>query len=355
MTKDLKVHEDFMRMSYGVVGLPSRVFSRGMRLSVDSRMSGEMSTSCGNGLTNLMISLFVLTRGDIRRVREVPGVVEGDDGLFVVPHGRYPSTADYARLGVVIKIEKHDIVNEAAFCGLVFTRERVVHLVDPRRQVANFGYAGEQYLKANAATKLALLRVKSLSMLVMYAGCPLLQELALYGLRMTGGVAPAFMRKVLSKMRMSEYEKEEEYGRIGMECAPAEVTMEAYLLMEKKFGLSCSSAKKLEDYLRGLNTLQPLVMPELVELYHPDCRTYFDRYFYAYEFDCPISTVPSKTQRLITEIRFRKRGPVGYIQDRDRFVTRTNPTLQSEDCAPNGLLQQRMYCYGRHFEFEPIR
>jgi hypothetical protein len=100
-----------------------------------TRMSGEMCTSLGNGFSNLMFMLYVCKQ---RGCRNVAGVVEGDDGLFVFV-GKAPRSEDFAKLGLIIKAEYHDQLETASFCGLVFDTDDRNNVTDIRKVLAGLG------------------------------------------------------------------------------------------------------------------------------------------------------------------------------------------------------------------------
>jgi hypothetical protein len=90
-----------------------------------TRMSGEMCTSLGNGFSNLMFMEFVCSKVGSSRIE---GVVEGDDGLFGV-EGTLPTAEDFKKLGLAIKLEVHDTLDTAGFCGIIFDTENSINLV----------------------------------------------------------------------------------------------------------------------------------------------------------------------------------------------------------------------------------
>ena len=108
MTQHIPGHKEFMRMNFKVVGKDNFIGSHNMKFSVQSRMSGEMSTSLGNGFSNLMVMLLV---AKLKGCSDVEGVVEGDDGLFTLK-GAAPEQADFAELGFLIKLEEFTHIND---------------------------------------------------------------------------------------------------------------------------------------------------------------------------------------------------------------------------------------------------
>lgn len=216
------------------------------------RMSGEMCTSLGNGFTNLMLMLFVAHKCGA----EVTGVVEGDDGLFVV-EGEIDVTY-FQKLGMDIKLEYHENINEASFCGLIFDPDDLINVTDPLEVLANFGWTSSLYMGCSKKTKRQLIRAKSLSLLAQYPGMPIVQELALYGLRMTEGEKMCDILRRLYKTNMWEREyvlNALDLTRIG-EAMP--VPRNTRLLVEKKFGVTIEDQLRIEELLRSKNDLSPL-------------------------------------------------------------------------------------------------
>lgn len=147
---------------------------------IATRMSGEMDTSLGNGFTNRMVNEFLAWE----KGSTVVGVVEGDDGLIAWV-GEIPTEKDFAELGFVIKLEVHEEINTASFCGLVFDPEDLLNVTNPAKVLATFGWMSSRYMDAKRSKKLALLRCKALSMAYQYPGCPIVSELAFTTLRLT--------------------------------------------------------------------------------------------------------------------------------------------------------------------------
>ncbi len=147
---------------------------------IATRMSGEMDTSLGNGFTNRMVNEFLADKLG----STIVGVVEGDDGLIAWV-GQTPTEQDFAKLGFVIKLEVHEEINTASFCGLVFDPEDLLNVTDPAKVMATFGWMSARYMNARRSKALALLRCKALSMAYQYPGCPIISELAFTTLRLT--------------------------------------------------------------------------------------------------------------------------------------------------------------------------
>lgn len=241
------------------------------------RMSGEMCTSLGNGFSNLMMMLFTCEEVGARNVL---GCVEGDDGLFRM-EGPLPTAKDFERIGMIIKLEVHENINTASFCGMIFDTEDQIIVTDPIGQMCRFGWTSARYKFSKNRTLLRLLRSKALSMLYSYPGCPILHSLARYGLRSTGDVERADLkrsdvtwwdrerRKMMERTEFSRvFNKKPTYG--------------ARLLVEQKYGVRIEDQISLESYLDGLDTVCELSHPVLDDLVPTCWQLYFNQYcFYA--------------------------------------------------------------------------
>lgn len=173
MTQHLQGHEDFMEWVDWKVGT-NVIENKNFSVRVDAtRMSGEMDTSLGNGFTNLMLWLY------LARVNgaEIDGFVEGDDGIFRID-GPAPTKEQFAQLGMVIKVERHDNLNTASFCGNVFDMTEMTQITDPRYAASNLFWIPGKYALVKDSTKKALLRSKALSMKFQYPRHPILTPLA---------------------------------------------------------------------------------------------------------------------------------------------------------------------------------
>lgn len=231
------------------------------------RMSGEMTTSLGNGWTNLMLATFLLRHRDLRCV------IEGDDGLFAIqPQELSDFTAErFAQFGFIIKMEIHRDIETASFCGIVYAREVGYNLADPVQELMNFGWSLGQ-LRMNKSRD--LLVAKAMSLGYEYPGAPIMSSLAKYVLRVCGSkvdwdyvshTQDLWHRSLLNEVRAAS-------NRVGYLTAlfRAPVDVRSRFVVERKFGVSEVLQRRTEAYLDSLNVLQPLDMPWLLPLVHPD-------------------------------------------------------------------------------------
>jgi len=257
MTQYLPAGGEFMRLVNEVLGGLNLCVFKDFRVAVEAtRMSGEMCTSLGNGFSNLMLMQFICSEVGCR---EVLGVVEGDDGLFTMV-GTPPTAADFARLGLVIKLEVHDTISTASFCGLVFDPMDRVNIADPRKVLTNFGWAQRNYARARSSKLIVLLRCKALSTAYQYPGCPIIAELGWYGIRVTPRTASNKLKRTISrKGQFDSYTREKILAAYICGNIPRKVPpRNTRLLVERLYGITIEVQLSIESYLCSLKMIQPL-------------------------------------------------------------------------------------------------
>jgi hypothetical protein len=270
MTKLLPSAREFMQMNFQVVGRPNKISSHNVRFEVEARMSGEMSTSLGNGFSNLMTMLYVAKSKGCENIK---GVVEGDDGLFSF-EGNVPTQNDFAELGFTIKLDCHQFIGDCSFCGLVFDEVEQVVVTDPIKVLANFGWTTRQYLHSSDRKMRTLLRCKAMSLLAQYPGTPIIQEAANYAIRMTRDIRYIEVIRVFQKMRLSCFERD----KLKLSTTNAPVGPLTRALVARRFGITQEVQYKIEDMFAKKRDLTPFSIPDLLQLVHPHVLNYFDDY-----------------------------------------------------------------------------
>lgn len=179
----LKMYPKLANEICGVIAGNNRLHTKaGVRLNILARrMSGDMCTSLGNGFSNLMIVLYIVSK----KGGEVSGFVEGDDGIFATT---VPLTAsDFEQLGFTVEIKKVDDPTDAHFCGMTVSESGEV-LKDPRRVFQTFGWT-HSCINAGNAIMDQLLKSKALSLAYELPNCPIVGQLARTALELTQGLS----------------------------------------------------------------------------------------------------------------------------------------------------------------------
>jgi hypothetical protein len=276
MTSNLPEHDEFMVLIRRVLGGTNHCDFKQFWVELEAtRMSGEMCTSLGNGFTNLLLMLFICSELG----SETEGVVEGDDGLFRID-GPIPTSEDFAELGFVIKLQVHDDLCSASFCGIIFDSDECINVTNPAEVLCTFGWTTNRYAKSSRRKKMDLLRCKALSYAWQYPGCPIIQSLAQYGLRMTKKTNSAHFRNfVEQKWMASMWEREQILTHLYDNSVPIkEVGMQTRLLVERKFNISVESQLMIEKYLDELDELVPLTVPLIDLIANKDWINYWNVY-----------------------------------------------------------------------------
>jgi len=242
-----------------------------------TRMSGEMDTSLANGFTNLMVGLFLCK---ITGCGTPQIVVEGDDGLATTPTNRYPTPDDYARLGFNIKIETHEQIETASFCGIIFDRNERVNVTNPLETLFTIGWLPERYARARKSVQLAVLRCKAFSAAHQYPGCPMIYEYSQYILRLTRQYHKAAVDIVTKKKGFNTYERDSYLAAINSEGRiPVRPTgMATRQLVEQKFGIPIGQQIEFEEMCRNKQELSPIDGTSLLKYVHPSWIDYYNRY-----------------------------------------------------------------------------
>jgi hypothetical protein len=271
MTRNLPDRE-FARMCEDVLAGRNHCAFKGFSVSVDAtRMSGEMCTSLGNGFSNLMFMLFLCKRVGSTHV---VGVVEGDDGLNRV-EGPCPTIADFADLGLVIKLEVFDKIEDASFCGLVFDSIERINVTNPIEALLKFGWTTRDYSLVNQKTLNTLLRASSMSMKYQFDGCPVLWALADYGIRVTTQIN---MQRFLRR-KMSWWYREMLAAAFARQHLPSRRPgLRTRLLVEDRYGISVDAQLRMEAYLNSLMAVEPLEFDQFGDYVHVDHVHYYETY-----------------------------------------------------------------------------
>ncbi|APG76278.1 hypothetical protein 2 [Changjiang tombus-like virus 22] len=267
MTKHLPSGGWFMGLISRVLLGKNKIKNRHMSLEVEAtRMSGEMCTSLGNGFSNLMFNLFVASKSGV----DIDGVVEGDDGLFVTS-GQIDDSL-FEKLGLIIKIERHEDPSTASFCGQIFDPQNFVVITDPRKVLASAGWIDGKYLGAKRGKQLGLLRAKAWSFGYQYPECPIVSAMARALLRLTRSMDHRVVFKTdLGWWLRKEYQAAFDHGRPELNRP---VRDETRSLMHKVFGVSPDTQREIEAWFDNLQEIRPFPSLDVPESW----KEYFQSY-----------------------------------------------------------------------------
>lgn len=238
------------------------IIFRLVSLTVDAtRMSGEMNTSLGNGLVNLIIINFIC--------RELHGcsvivIVEGDDSLFCTM--AKITDADFLMCGLTCKLQKHDVITKASFCGLIFDPENKDIITDCIKVMLKTPYLPRKWVNVNNNVRLQILKCKALSIRWQYPGCPILVSYANMILRQTAhlGIRKTVIKHFkneamhsLQNLNFDEFLKIYSYDDVDKHCPTKPISISTRLLMESVFKLKVEEQLNLEEFFDDKNDLDP--------------------------------------------------------------------------------------------------
>lgn len=212
------------------------------------RMSGELTTSLGNGITNLCVIRYML---HLEGIADERFVVEGDDGLIWVPHKFQPSTLKAVeQLGFKLKINYTDYINEASFCGKIFDTTNHITITDPFYLLAASGYT-ENIGKISDSRASMVTACKGYSMIYAYANCPIVASLGDRFIR-TSGITVSAIKPWLARQKMDTYKSNTLF--LALDNVPQnylEVPFTTRMLFEKVFGITIETQLLIEKEIQS--------------------------------------------------------------------------------------------------------
>jgi hypothetical protein len=262
MTRFLPNRELFSFYIHHVLGGRNRVDSKLVSVEIDAtRMTGEMCTSLGNGFSNLMFMLFA---SSMSGATNVIGVIEGDDGLFVMD-GPVPTSKFFEEMGLTIKMLVVDDLARASFCGLIFDPTDKIIITNPLKVLAQTGFSTQQYVFSKSKILRGLLKAKAFSLAYQYPGCPIIASFARYLLRQLADDY-VYFRKGNSDYTDLLQKEAFSFWLTHSEVLSVVTGMNTRILMEKEFGVSVEAQIELENYFDNLNVITILAHPTLLSL-----------------------------------------------------------------------------------------
>jgi len=179
--------------------------------------------------------------------------------LFTVsPNSAIPTVQQFTDLGCIAKIEIHNELSDASFCGLIFDLKDQVVVTDPRPVLVGTGWSNNRYITAGVALREALLRAKGFSLSYQYAGNPILQAMGHWILRNTSGVSKS---KLMSAINMQDLWNQEQMKASLIDAsrnAIKPIGMGTRLLVERLFDITVEKQYEIEKWFNESNRIEPL-------------------------------------------------------------------------------------------------
>jgi hypothetical protein len=242
---------------------------------VSSRMSGEMNTSLGNGVCNFLTfkTICHMKGYDLDECR---CVIEGDDGLFVLPNGCDITIEDYASLGFVVTQDRYSNVGSAGFCSTYFSDDGESSVVDPIPSILRLPWSLNARWDDTEKRKKELANGKVLAFCYNYANMPILGQMALslfneYDVTSTSDPVGYWETKI-----RKEIEGNFDPSKLG-----GPVTRSSRLLFEQVTGISSEDQIFSEEIIKTAGWRSVYTDPRITELLSSDRRWQVARSFHA--------------------------------------------------------------------------
>lgn len=217
-----------------------------------TRMSGEMNTSLGNGITNFILNKFLHFNRGIDPPKQG---TEGDDGIKKHIPGA-PTPDDYKELGFNIEIIIHDNIEEASFCGMIYDVDECVNVKNPIELVCDFFWLDKSYIAAKETKLKSLLRCKALSLMYQYPGCPIIYSLSKRIVKLTDGLRveiPASLKGDIYKYELIK--KAIDYYETNKTYFHKETGIKTRLLVERLYKVPIVDQLYLEKQFDSMKNL----------------------------------------------------------------------------------------------------
>lgn len=236
-------------------------------------MSGAPWTSSANGMLNLLVMSYLTMRSrypnapvrELARLsqREFRGAFEGDDGL--TPCADIDDEL-IRKLGVALKLEKHNSYRTASFCGIVCPVDGKTIVTDPLKSMCDFFVLSVQKSKMGFNKQAGLLRATAICYKHMYTNVPIIGALADAVLKKTRGHAvrdfdDAHKREVYGHLLRTKFDYRQ----------TAKPTMALRVAIETLYGFTPEFQIRWETAIGLWADDQPHILPS-----HPRTREFED-------------------------------------------------------------------------------
>lgn len=282
MTQHIPGADEFMNCYHNLMFQNTLKFAGLVVTVLSRRMSGEMSTSIGNGFTNVMLIKFTCFVHGIK----CDVFAEGDDAVIF---SDAPIPCDiFTNLGFIVKMETTTDIRRSKFCSLIFDSN--FNLIrDPIHTILRLGWTGQRYINSKPTKLMQLLRLKAISLKCEVPNAPILGPLADKILELTKSYV-ASRRHVMS-MELYKREQMLEYIKTFDWRTKSEVSFEARQLVEEEFGIHVESQLAIESDIltMKLGDFNSAILDQYIK---PDNKLYYQNYVSNSKEYCQASATP---------------------------------------------------------------
>lgn len=267
------------------------------------RASGDMQTAFGNWLINLILQTFLLAHNgfDLFKIGEPTHAMhcEGDDNANSTVRKWGVTSEQFARLGLIVKIERSYELADLSFCGAIVcgTSAGPVAITDPVKVISQMGWGDPKYHRASAAVKDRLLVSKALSYGYQYPQCPIIRPMVDAVLRIYSHAKPD-----LDMIVRRSHPKRDYYPDFGVEDFkrqfPRDIQPEARQLMKRIYNVTDEAQIFTEMFFDALDRPCAFVLPALdIPVSHSE----FWRQYVVYDNEPRVAATPPYTPKQLCE------------------------------------------------------
>lgn len=280
LTSELPGASEFMWYVRNVIGNWNYIQFKEFEMLINAtRMSGEMNTSSGNGLYNLLATMFLYYEKYGEAAFDLKIYVEGDDGVHRLLGNGIPAS-DYNSVGLTVEYIDSSSIMSLSFCGIVMDKEDLINVTNPMQYLVDFFWLNPKYFSARDHKKNELLLCKAYSALFQYPGCPIIYQLAKTVISLLPTQKDLLFDFSLFQdtykyetflINLSHYKNHTEQYNIT-------VPVNTRLLVEQLYNITPHDQILIEDYLKNCTQL-PIHIPDWFYTYiNPIFLDYFDQF-----------------------------------------------------------------------------
>jgi len=223
------------------------------------RMSGEMTTSLGNGFSNLMLQKFYAHKYDLVS----NGLIEGDDGAF--GYMEYPPdpAGFFSRLGFTLTFGVKTNLHNVQFCGLTCSSEGS-HMIDFRKPLLTHCWIKPIYKQSKYLKICSIVKGKCFSLYDRVPNCPVVSAFNKWVFNKCGDVRSSI------ESSATDYERYQ-FSQVDKKncCEPGPISQQVRMEYWENYKISPDEQVELET-LFSIDSEQMAWHPLFVKLFHPD-------------------------------------------------------------------------------------
>lgn len=223
-----------------------------------TRMSGDMTTSLGNTITNMVIINYIFYLNGVR----YQSISEGDDGIIGLSDDAPDfSPKDFEPAGAILKVQQVPSLGKAGFCGQYFDESECESLIDPWYALGTTGWTTANAKMGGQKVLDSLLVAKAYSLAFQAPQNPVTRAFADSILRIKKGIKPRFAVEGPGHISWKDEHIFQGYDILKGELPtlpPRKFTERSYQLVDEIFGMTSDVQKQYVKYFDSVKVIQPI-------------------------------------------------------------------------------------------------